>query len=222
MAETRCGEKFTLWRLFNKQDWAKEHKCVQCTFFLIGNAVIDPDLKATINDNALSTVDTVTYLGVTFARNAKWINHVEGIFRKCVHFFAKKLRRLSTPAEYIRKFAEACVIPIILYFSPAIFPGILKQDFALLRRSIKLISNACGLSSSYLINLVYKRHIKASSDFAARILADSEHPCMRNYQRQGHTPPPGAVLSCFPLRLQPTVTLVYRHCHGCWLTATLN
>ncbi len=46
--------------------------------------------------------------------------------------FAKKLRRLSTPTEYIRKFAEACVIPIILYCSPAIFPGLLKQDFALL------------------------------------------------------------------------------------------
>ncbi len=75
-----------------------------------------PDLKATINDNALSTVDTVNYLAVTFARTAKWTDHVEGIFRKYVRlsFFAKKLRRLSTPAEYIRKLAEACVIPIIL------------------------------------------------------------------------------------------------------------
>ncbi len=47
-------------------------------------------------------------------------------------------------------------------------------------------------------------------------------PCMRNYQRQGHTPPPGAVLNCFLRRRQPIVTLFYRHCHGCWLTATLN
>ncbi len=47
-------------------------------------------------------------------------------------------------------------------------------------------------------------------------------PCMRNYQRQCHTPPPGADLNCFPRRLQPIVTLFYRHCHGCWLTATLN
>ncbi len=34
------------------------------------HAVTDPDLKATIDDNAPSTVDTVTYLGVTFSRNA--------------------------------------------------------------------------------------------------------------------------------------------------------
>ncbi len=46
--------------------------------------------------------------------------------------------------------------------------------------------------------------------------------CMKNYQRQGHTPPSGAVLSCLSRRLQPIVTLFYRHCYGCWLTATLN
>ncbi len=92
------------------------------------------------------------------------------------HFLAKTLRRLSTPAESIHKFAEACVIPIILFCSPAIFPELLKQDFAFLRHSIKLISNACGLSFSCLTKLVCERHIKASSNFAERILADSEHP----------------------------------------------
>ncbi len=125
-------------------------------------------------------------------------------------FFAKKLRRLSTPAEYIRKFAEACVIPIILYCSPA-----------LLRRSIKLISNVCGLSFSYLTNLACERHIKASSDFAERILADSEHPLHEELSKaRSHT----STRSRFKLlRFKlPIVTLFYRHCHGCWLTATLS
>ncbi len=184
-------------------------------FSLKGNAVTDPDFKASINDNVLSTVDSVTNLGVTFARNAKWTKHVEGIFGKCVRlfFFAKTLRRLSTPPAYIRKFAEACVIPVILYCSPAIFPGLLKQNFALLRRSIKLISNVCGLSFSDLTNLVCERHIKAFSDFAARILADNQ---------QDHTPPPGAVSSCFPRRQLPITTLFYRHCHGYWSAESLN
>ncbi len=72
------------------------NKCVQCTFSLKGNAVTDPDLKATINDNALSTIDTVTYLGVTFARNAKLTNHVENFFRKCVRlsFFCKETSKV--------------------------------------------------------------------------------------------------------------------------------
>ncbi len=151
----------------------------------------------------------VVYLyRVTFVRNAKWTNHVEGVFRKWVSisFFAKKFRRLSTPAEYIRKFAEACVIPVILYCSPVIFPGLLKQDFALLRRSIRLISNACGLSFSYLTNLVCERHIKASSDFAERILADSEHSLYEELSKaRSHT----STRSRF--ELLPSKTAAYRN-----------
>ncbi len=120
--------------------------------------------------------------------------------------FSKKLRRLSTPAEYIRKFAEACVIPIILYCSPAIFPGLLKQDFVLLRRSIKLISNVCGLSFSHLTNLVCERHIKASSDFAEWILADSEHPLHEELSKtRSHT----STRSRF--KLLPSKTAAYRN-----------
>ncbi len=91
------------------------NKHIQCAFSLIGNAIFDPDFNATINENALSTVDTITYLGVTFSRNVKWTNNVVGIFRICesLSFFAKKPRRLSPPAEYIRKFVEGCVIPLI-------------------------------------------------------------------------------------------------------------
>ncbi len=42
-------------------------KCIQCMSFLKGNAVTNPNLKATINGNALSTVESVTYFGVTFS-----------------------------------------------------------------------------------------------------------------------------------------------------------
>ncbi len=108
------------------------NKCVHCTFPLKGNAVTDPDLKATINDNAFSTVD------------AKWTNHVEGIFRKCVRlsFFCKEISKVINTCW---GYSQICrgVMPIILYCSLAIFPG---------------------------------HHIKASSNFAARILAGSEHP----------------------------------------------
>ncbi len=39
-------------------------------------------------------------------------------------------------------------------------------------------------------------------------------------QRQGHTPPPGAVSSCYPRRLLPIGTLSFQHCHSFWLTET--
>ncbi len=142
------------------------------------NAETGPSLKANINGDTLSEAESTTYLGVTFSNIAKWTVHDEDIFRKCVRlsFFVKKLRRLSTPNEFIRKFGEACALLIILYCSPAIFPGLLKRDFALLKRSIKLISQVSCLNFSYLTNLICERHIKASSDFAERILGDHQHP----------------------------------------------
>ncbi len=45
------------------------------------NAVTNPDLKANINGNTLS-VESVTYLGITFSNKAKWTVHVQDIFRK--------------------------------------------------------------------------------------------------------------------------------------------
>ncbi len=71
------------------------NKCVQFMFSLNGNAVPDPGLKAAIDDNALSTVESVTYLGVSFSNNAKWTTHFEDIFRWYVRlsFFVKKIRK---------------------------------------------------------------------------------------------------------------------------------
>ncbi len=69
-------------------EWSGEYglnlnpnKCVQFMFSLKGNAVPDTGLKADIDNNALSTVESVTYLGVSFSNNAKWTTHFEDIFR---------------------------------------------------------------------------------------------------------------------------------------------
>ncbi len=113
-------------------------------------------------------------------------------------------------------------MPIILYCSPAIFPELLKQNFALLRRSIKLISNVCCLSFSHLTNRVCERHIKASCDFAERILADSEHPLHEELSKTRSHTSTRSRLNCFPRRLQPIITRFYRDCHDCWLIAMLN
>ncbi len=70
-------------------------------FTLKDNVVTDPEFKANLNGNTLSNVESVTNLGVTFSKNAKWTAYVEEIIRKYVRlcFFVKKLRRLSLPAE---------------------------------------------------------------------------------------------------------------------------
>ncbi len=137
--------------------------------------------------------------------------------RVCLSFFVKKLRRLSTPAEFFRKFVETCVLPLILYCSPAIFPGLLKHGFALLMRLIKLISQVSGLSFSYLTNLLCERHIKASSDFAEWILEDHQHPLHDELSKaRSHT-----TRSCFKLLPSKTAPhLSSLRYHDSWSTET--
>ncbi len=53
-------------------------------FSFKGYVITDPELKASINGDTLSAVESVTYLGVIFSSNAKWTTHVEDIFKKCV------------------------------------------------------------------------------------------------------------------------------------------
>ncbi len=123
-------------------------------------------------------------------------------------FFVKKLRALSTPDYFIRKFIEACVLPLILYCSPAISPGLLKHNLAPLKRSIKLTSQVCGLSFSYLTNLVCERHIKVSSrlQFAKRILGDNQHSLHDDLSNaRSHT----STRSRF--KMLPSKTAVYRN-----------
>ncbi len=56
-------------------------------------------------------------------------------------FSPKKLpRRLSTPVEFIRRFA--------VNYPTAISPGLLKYNFLLHKRSLQLISYACAMSFS--------------------------------------------------------------------------
>ncbi len=128
--------------------------------------------------------------------------------------------RLSTPAELIRRFVGTCVVPLILYCSPAIFPEPLKHDFALLKCSVKLISQVSGLSFSYLTNLLCERHINASSILRSGFLEIISTPYTMSYQRQGHTPPPEAVSSCFPRRLPHVGTLSSRRYRDSWSTET--
>ncbi len=118
--------------------------------------------------------------------------------------------RLSTPAEFICKFVETCVAPLILYCSPAIFPGLLKHDFALLKRSVKLISQVSGLNFSSLSNFLCERHIQAQPTLRSGVLEIISTPYTISYQRQGRTPPPEAIASCFPRRLPHIRTLSSR------------
>jgi hypothetical protein len=76
----------------------------------------------------------------------------------------------------VKKFVEACVLPVLLYCSPVIFSGLLTKDFILLRRSMKVICRVSGIQYAELVEIVVSRHIDSALKFAHKILEDSEHP----------------------------------------------
>ncbi len=79
----------------------------------------------------------------------------KNFFRRCMRLslVVKKVRLLTTPAEFIRKLAETCESPGVLNCSPTIFPGLPKHELALLKRSIKSCS-----SFSYLEYAIHATH----------------------------------------------------------------
>jgi hypothetical protein len=154
-------------------------KCVECDFSLQRRATVNhPRNHSSIDGSVLSTATNVKYLGIIFSSDCTWSSHITNVFSKCLKliFVIKRLVKLHVSYDIIRTFVNSCVLPVILYCSPVIFPGLLAKDLEVLRRAIKLISRSSGINFSALIDSISTQHFRASLQFAHRILADSNHP----------------------------------------------
>jgi hypothetical protein len=154
-------------------------KCNECIFHFQRTMRISQTASpSSIDGCSLECVEEVKYLGVHFSSNCTWSTHVSEIFSKCLRlsFSVKRLRSLHTPFRIIEKFVFSCIVPLILYCSPVIFPGLLKKDITQLRRAIKLISRSSGIHMSTLFGKISDLHFNACSKFAEQIMNDSTHP----------------------------------------------
>lgn len=131
-----------------------------------------------IDDVPLERVPSFKYLGVTISTDLTWSRHLEQLFIKCrkLSFHIKRLRSYRVPTVVIWRFVDSCVLSLILYCSPVIFPGLLKKDFTLLRRTINVIARVSGISFPTLCDVITKRHFAACKRFVNNILSDEMHP----------------------------------------------
>jgi hypothetical protein len=152
-------------------------KCNCCVFSSIRKDTFS-NVPILINDIQLNFLSHVKYLGVTFSSNLTWSLHIEELYRKCLKlsFYIRRLNCIQVPSHVIRRFVDACIIPSILYASPIIFPGLLKKDFVVLKRAIKLVARASGLFYNDLCHAIITRHFSACFNFSQRILDDLSHP----------------------------------------------
>jgi hypothetical protein len=154
-------------------------KCVECLFrFRNSRPRQQFEASSSIDGISLSEVTDVKYLGIHFSSDCTWSLHIQSIFSKCLKlsFVIKRLVLLQVPYAILRKFVDACVLPVILYCSPVVYSGLLGKDVTVLRRAMKMISRASGLPYQTLVDVITCRHLDASTKFAKNILADPQHP----------------------------------------------
>ena len=132
----------------------------------------------TIKGEPVARHTTNKYLGVFLSYDLKWSVQTSAVFTKIrkMCFFVRKLKVFSVPHKILVTFINACILPLITYCSPVIFPGLLKKDFRLIYRMIKGISRCSGISETVLRDTIIQQHMKSSLKFAENILRDTSHP----------------------------------------------
>ena len=131
-----------------------------------------------IGDSLINTVSKVKYLGVTFSSDLSWSSHVLLLSKKVYRltYYIKRLHAFGITRHLLLQFVNSCILPIILYCSPLFFPGLLRKDFAVLRRVLKAVCKVCGESFEVIINMLVDRHLKSCKLLAGVILSDTNHP----------------------------------------------
>jgi hypothetical protein len=152
-------------------------KCNVCVFSA-NRKLIQSSEQVILGDNALEQIQNVKYLGVYFCSNLTWSTHIDVLYKKCLKlsFYVRRLRGAGLPHHVLLKFVNLCIIPVILYASPIIFPGLLVKDFVILKRALKLVSRSSCIPYVDLCKTVINQHFSACRKFCDRILDDANHP----------------------------------------------
>ncbi|CAH8658891.1 unnamed protein product [Schistosoma rodhaini] len=131
-----------------------------------------------IGDSLINTVSKVKYLGVIFSSDLSWSSHVLLLSKKIYRltYYIKRLHAFGITCHLLLQFVNSCILPIILYCSPLFFPGLLRKDFAILRRVLKAVCKVCGESFEVIINMLVDRHLKSCKLLAGVILSVTNHP----------------------------------------------
>ncbi|MBM6549380.1 hypothetical protein H7673_11020 [Streptococcus dysgalactiae subsp. equisimilis] len=114
-----------------------------------------------IGSQPIPSVHSVNYLGVTLSHNLTWSMHMLNVFSKIrkLCFYVSRLRFLQVPFRLISRFVYMCVVSHLLYCSPVIFSGLRIKDHQILRRCIRVISRASGISRAELLNFIVQKHL---------------------------------------------------------------
>ena len=170
-------------------DWSRARKlklnpskCVKLVFSTFRGArrtALSSTLPSTLLcGEEMTSRSNFKYLGVTLADNFSWAPHLHDTLfktRRLAHY-AYRLRAMGVQKTVISTFVFSCIVPQVLYCSPAIFPSFLSKYFAILRRCIKTVSRAGQLRYEDLANFIVDKHFSACQRLIDVIRSDPSHP----------------------------------------------
>ncbi|WP_204107535.1 reverse transcriptase domain-containing protein [Streptococcus dysgalactiae] len=151
-------------------------KSFECIYSLSRSPI--PLNPSSIASDPITRVTSVKYLGVTIENTLHWSTHISNTVGKVrrLSYHIRKLRQFGVPQSSVESFVYQCIFPIILYCSPVIFPGLLKKDFNLLRRGMKIINRVSFIPLDDLLKRLCSTHVENCLAFAHKILRDQTHP----------------------------------------------
>jgi len=105
-------------------------------------------------------------------------------------FFYRRIvlpgRKACSNCSYwpVERFVDGCVMPILVYCSPVISPGLLQKDFANILCAIYLLSRASDLNIEWFHSRTVERYINACDSVVKQILAQENHNSTRHYHKR--------------------------------------
>ncbi|CAH8855403.1 unnamed protein product [Trichobilharzia szidati] len=142
------------------------------------NKLVGSHEVCNIDGTEIETKSEIKYLGVILSADLSWSSHILAISEKIFRltFYIKKLRLSGITQPLLLQFVNSRILSIILYCSPLVFPGLLKKDYNILRRMLKVVSRVSNVTLNQLVNILVDRHMDSCEKWAKSILSNSHHP----------------------------------------------
>nr|CAH8868290.1 unnamed protein product [Trichobilharzia regenti] len=142
------------------------------------NKLVSTHEVCNIDFTEIEAKPEIKYFGAILSADLSWSSLMLMISKKIFRltFYIKKLRHSGITQPLLLQFVNSPILPIILYCSPLVFPGLLKKDYTLLCRMLKVVSRVSNVPLNQLVNILLDRHMDSCEKWAKSILSYSHHP----------------------------------------------
>ncbi len=111
----------------------------------------------TVKPFLVSTQVTVKYIGVHFSFNRLGLLMLIMSSLNALNylFFIHRLQSMNVHESLLWWIVSTCAIPVVLYYSPTIFTGLLNTDFTFIKKCLRLLSTSSGVAYSRICKVLH-------------------------------------------------------------------